>query len=72
MVLKTNESFFLAYRNGRLIPEMYEPEELHMNDFYGYPGMQAAWDIRKHLGGNWRLGSESNRRRRLCRPLDAL
>jgi hypothetical protein len=47
-VLKTNESFLLAYRDGRLTREMYEPEELHMAEFLGYPGMQTAWDIRKH------------------------
>jgi hypothetical protein len=48
MVLKTNESFLLAFRDGRLTREMYEPEELHQGDFFAYPGMQAAWEIRKH------------------------
>ena len=48
MVLKTNESFFLAFRDGRLTREMYEPEERHMGEFLGYPGLQAAWEIRKH------------------------
>jgi len=48
MVLKTNESFFLAFRDGRLTRDMYEPEEVHQGEFFAYPGMQAAWDIRKH------------------------
>ena len=48
MVLKTNESFFLAFREGRLTPEMYEPEEAHQGEFFAYPGMQTAWEIRKH------------------------
>jgi hypothetical protein len=48
MALKTAESFFLAYREGRLTRDMYETEELHQGDFFAYPGMQAAWDIRKH------------------------
>jgi hypothetical protein len=48
MVLKTNESFFLAFRDGRLTREMYEPEESHQGEFFAYPGMQTAWDIRKH------------------------
>ena len=47
-VLKTNESFFLAFRDGRLTREMYEPEESHQGEFFAYPGMQTAWDIRKH------------------------
>jgi hypothetical protein len=48
MVLKTNESFFVAFRDGRLTREMYEPEEQHMREFLGYPGIQAAWSIRRH------------------------
>ena len=48
IVLKTNESFFLAYRNGRLAHGVWEPEERHMTDFFAYAGMQTAWDIRKH------------------------
>jgi hypothetical protein len=48
MVLKTNESFFLAYREGRLTREMWEPEEQHQAEFFGYPGLQAAWSIRRH------------------------
>ena len=48
MVMKTNESFFLAFRDGRLTREMYEPEERHQEEFFAYPGMQAAWEIRKH------------------------
>lgn len=48
MVLKTNESFFLAFRDGRLTREMYEPEESHQGEFFAYPGMQTAWDIRRH------------------------
>ena len=48
MALKTNESFFLAYRDGRLTREMWEPEERHQGEFLAYPGMQAAWNIRKH------------------------
>jgi hypothetical protein len=48
MALKTNESFLLAFRAGRLPREMYEPEEVHQAEFFAYPGMQAAWNIRKH------------------------
>lgn len=48
MALKTTESFFLAYHEGRLARELYEPEEQHMGEFFGYAGMQAAWDIRRH------------------------
>jgi hypothetical protein len=48
MVLKTNESFLLAFREGRLPREMYEPEEVHQGEFLAYPGMQAAWNIRRH------------------------
>lgn len=48
MVLKTNESVVLAYRDGHMTPEMYEPEDRHITEFLAYPGMQEAWDIRKH------------------------
>jgi hypothetical protein len=48
MTFKTNESFFLAFQNGRLSRELYEPEERHQAEFFAYPGLQAAWQIRKH------------------------
>jgi hypothetical protein len=48
MALKTNESFFLAFRDCRLTREMYEPEERHQGEFFGYPGLRAAREMRKH------------------------
>lgn len=47
MALKANESFFLAYQEGRLTRDLYEPEAQHQADFLAYPGFQTAWDMRK-------------------------
>lgn len=47
MALKANESFFLAYQEGRLPRDVYEPEAQHQADFLAYPGFQTAWDMRK-------------------------
>jgi hypothetical protein len=47
MALKANESFFLAYQEGRLTRDVYEPEAQHQADFLAYPGFQTAWDMRK-------------------------
>ena len=47
MALKANESFFLAYQEGRLSRDLYEPEAQHQADFLAYPGFQTAWDMRK-------------------------
>src|SRR5262245_50019376 len=49
-------------RLGRLI------ERLWTQAWWAYQPTEA-WRNRKSLASSWRRGSESNRRRRLCRPL---
>jgi hypothetical protein len=47
-IFDNQQSFYLHYRDGRLTAEMYEPQNLHLGDIIAYPGLQAAWDIRKN------------------------
>jgi hypothetical protein len=48
----THEGFFLYYRDGRMTHDMYQPQETNLDDFLAYPGMQAAWDLRKNYFHN--------------------
>jgi hypothetical protein len=41
------QSFFLHHREGRMPPELYEPQRRFLEDVLGYPGLQAAWEFRK-------------------------
>ena len=47
-LFSTQESLFLHYRDGRLTREMYQPQEATLDDFLAYPGIQAAWDLRRN------------------------
>jgi hypothetical protein len=41
------QSFFLHYRSGYIPSEIYQPHDVSTSDILGYPGMQAAWELRK-------------------------
>jgi hypothetical protein len=41
------QSFFLHYRSGYIPSEIYQPHEASTSDVLAYPGMQAAWELRK-------------------------
>jgi hypothetical protein len=42
------QSFFLHHRDGVMPREVYEPQRAVLDDFLSYPGLQAAWDLRKN------------------------
>jgi hypothetical protein len=44
----THESVFLHYRDGRMDRELYEPQQRYLTEFFGYPGLKAAWDSRRN------------------------
>jgi hypothetical protein len=41
------QSFFLHYRSGYIPSEIYQPHAVSTSDILAYPGMQAAWELRK-------------------------
>ena len=41
------QSFFLHHRDGRMPDGLYEPQQTLLNDVLGYPGLRAAWELRK-------------------------
>jgi hypothetical protein len=43
----TQQSFYLHYRSGHIPSEMYQPQEASTSDILGYPGMQAARELRR-------------------------
>jgi hypothetical protein len=42
------QSFFLHHLEGVMPHEVYEPQRAVLDDYLGYPGLQAAWDRRKN------------------------
>ena len=42
------QNFFLHYRSGYIPSEIYQPHEASTIDMLGYPGMQAASQLRKN------------------------
>ena len=42
------QSFYLHYRSGYIPSDIYQPQEASTIDILGYPGMQAAWELRKN------------------------
>lgn len=44
----THQSLYLHYRDGRMRRELYDPQQLNMTYFLGYPGLQAVWELRRH------------------------
>jgi hypothetical protein len=41
------QGFFLHHRDGRMPEGLYEPQQTLLNDILGYPGLRAAWELRK-------------------------
>jgi hypothetical protein len=47
------QSFFLHHLEGVMPREVYEPQRAVLDDYLGYRGLQAAWELRKnyfHVG----------------------
>jgi hypothetical protein len=42
------QGFFLHHTDGVLPRAMYGPLRTVLDDCLGYPGLRAAWDLRKH------------------------
>jgi hypothetical protein len=45
----TQESYFLHHRDGRMPSDLYQFQLMYLEDFLGYPGLQAAWNDRKRF-----------------------
>lgn len=48
LIFSLQQTLFLHYRDGRLPGELYDPQRKRFVDFLGYPGLQAAWESRRH------------------------
>jgi hypothetical protein len=46
-VLRINSKRQVPYRSGYIPSEICQPHEASTIDMLGYPGMQAAWELRK-------------------------
>ena len=45
----THDALFAHLRDHHLEPEMFEPHDADLDVFLTYPGLRAAWTIRKHF-----------------------